>query len=289
MLSRRTFAPLLGLSALGLGAYEVSRVGLSAPALITPARADGIEGTFALVRRTRKLRFAGVAGTEPYYHRDIATGAWTGFCVSMATDLAHALEAEPEILETTWGNAVLDLQTSKIDVMFGLSPTPARALVLDFSRPFMENTFTAIGKPGLATTWADLNKPEIRVAVDLGSTHDAFARRMLPKATLIALKTADDAVLAVQAGRADCVIQVVMLALVTVKKNPRIGTLMVPTPLIQQPTCIGMRVDADQRFRSFVDSWLEYNKSLGNVRDWITQNLQLVGVSPDDVPPNVQL
>jgi len=207
----------------------------------------------------------------------------------MGNDLARGLECEPEIVETTWGNAVLDLQSNKIDIMFGLSATPQRSLVLDFSRPFMENTFTAICKAGLAPKeWSDLNKPEIRVAVDLGSTHDSFARRVLPKATLVALKTPDDAMMAVQAGRADCVIQVVMLALVTVKKNPRVGTLVVPGPLIQQPTCIGMRVDPDQRFRSFVDSWLEYNKSLGVVRGWIVDNLQLVGVSAEDVPANVQ-
>lgn len=279
MLSRRGLTPLLGLTA----------VALTAPALTTAARADTADTTFAQIRRTKKLRFAAIVGTEPYYHKDIATGAWSGFCVSMANDLAHAMEAEPDILETTWGNAVLDLQSNKIDVMFGLSPTPARALVLDFSRPFMENTFTVIGKPGLvATNWSDLNKPEIRVAVDLGSTHDSFARRVLPKATLVALKTPDDAMMAVQAGRADCVVQVVMLALVTVKKNPRLGTLMVPAPLIQQPTCIGMRVDTDQRFRNFVDSWLGYNKSLGVVRGWITDNLSLVGVSPDDIPANVQ-
>jgi polar amino acid transport system substrate-binding protein len=197
----------------------------------------------------------------------------------MGNDLAKALECEPEITETTWGTAVLDLQANKIDIMFGLSATPQRALALDFSRPFMENTFTAIGKEGLAATnWSDLNKPEIRVAVDLGSTHDSFARRVLPKCTLVA----------VQAGRADVVIQVVMLALVTVKKNPRLGKIMIPAPLIQQPTCIGMRVDSDSRFRSYVDSWLEYNKSLGVVRGYITDNLQLVGVTADDVPANVQ-
>ncbi len=94
--------------------------------------------------------------------------------------------------------------------------------------------------------------------------------------------------MAVQANRADCVIQVVMLALVTVKKNPRLGKIMIPAPLIQQPTCIGMRVDADSRFRSYVDAWLDYNKSLGVIRGYITDNLQLVGVTADDVPANVQ-
>jgi polar amino acid transport system substrate-binding protein len=184
---------------------------------------------------------------------------------------------------------VLDLQANKVDVAFGLSATPQRALSLDFSRPIMSNTFTIIARPGLEpATWAELNKPEVRVAVDLGSTHDAFARRFLPKATLVALRTPDEAMLAVQAGRADCVIQVVMLALVTVKKNPKAGKLIVPEPNIQQPTCIGMRVDSDQRFRNYIDSWLDYNKGLGNIRDWIVGSLELVGVSPDDVPANVR-
>lgn len=274
---------MLGL--VGLGA--VAAAGLAA----APAAADAApEGTFARIRSAKKLRIAGIVGTEPYYHKDIATGAWSGFCISMGNDLAHSMEAEAEVVETTWGNAVLDLQSGKTDVAFGLSPTPARALVVDFSRPVLENTFTAIAKPGFeAAAWSDLDKPEIRVAVDIGSTHDSFARRVLPRATLVALKTPDDAMLAVQTGRADCVIQVILLALVSVKKNPRLGRMIVPTPLIQQPTCVGMRVDADGRFRSFVDSWLEYNKSLGVVRGWITDGLGLVGVTAADVPANVQL
>lgn len=282
MTERRSLISALGVTATGLVAAS-----LAAPAAAQTAPADS---TFNRVRSSKKLRIAGVVGTEPYFHKDIASGEWSGFCISMAKDLAQSLEAELQISESTWGNSVLDLQAGKIDVGFGLSPTPARALVLDFSRPMLNNTFTIIAKPGFeATTWQDLNKPEVRVAVDIGSSHDAFARRALPQCTLVALKSPDDAMLAVQSGRADCVIQVVMLALVTVKKNPRVGRMLVPTPLTAQPTCLGLRVDGDGRFRSFVDSWLEYNKSLGAVRSWITDSLNLVGVSADDVPANVQL
>ena len=271
----------------GEGATAVAATAVAA----SPAAADtAADGTFARIRTTKKLRIAGIAGTEPYYHKDIASGAWSGFCIAMGNDLAHSMEAEAEVVETTWGNAVLDLQAGKIDVAFGRSPPPAPARAVDLSRPLLENTFTVIAKPGFeAAAWADLDKPETRVAVDIGSTHDSFARRVLPHATLVALKTPDDAMLAVQAGRADCVIQVVLLALVSVKKNPRLGRMIIPTPLIQQPTCVGMRVDADGRFRSFVDAWLEYNKSLGVVRGWITDGLRLVGVAAADVPADVQL
>ncbi len=279
MVSRRDIASIVGLGT----------VAMAMAASETASAQDATETTFARVRRTKKLRIAGIVGTEPYYHKDIATGAWTGFCVSMAQDLAKAMEAELEIAETTWGNAVLDLQSNKIDIMFGLSPTPSRALVVEFTRPILNNTFTIIAKSGFAPkTWADLNKPEVRVAVDIGSTHDLFARRILPNATLIALKTPDEAVLALQSGRADCVIQVVMLSLVTVKKNPRLGTVLVPMPLSQQPTCCGVRIDSDHRFLNFVDNWLEYSRSLGAMHSWITDNLALVGVKPEDVPPEVQ-
>jgi len=281
MVSRRDIASFVGIGTLAALAASVST---------TPAAADdAAETTFARVRRTKKLRIAGIPGTEPYYHKDIVTGAWTGFCVSMAEDLAKSMEAEVEIAETTWGNAVLDLQSNKIDIMFGLSPTPSRALVVEFTRPILNNTFTIIARAGFQPKlWSDLNKPEVRVAVDIGSTHDLFARRILPNATLVALKTPDDAVLALQSGRADCVIQVVMLSLVSVKKNPKLGTVLVPMPLSQQPTCCGVRVDTDQRFLNFVDNWLAYSRALGAMHSWITDNLALVGVKPEDVPPEVQ-
>lgn len=280
MMNRRDFAGIVSLAATG-----VAGLALSAPAVAQTAHGS----TFDRVRSSKKLRVAGIVGTEPYYHKDIATGQWSGFCMSMAQDLAKSLEAELEIKETTWGNAVMDLQSNKIDIMFGLSPTPSRALVVEFTRPIMQNTFTLIAKSGLtAKTWAELNKPEFRVAVDIGSTHDLFARRVLPKATLIALKTPDEATIAVQTGRADAVIQVAMLSLVTVKKNPAIGKIIVPGPIVQQPTCAGVRAEDSPRFRTFVDNWLEYNRSSGVMNGWITDSLELVGIKKSDIPAGIQ-
>lgn len=282
MVSRRGITSVVGAgSVLAAGLLSIG----SAHAQPAP---DLGETTFQRIRRTRKLRIASVVGTEPYYKKDIATGQWSGFCVSMAQDLAKSMEAEVEITETTWGNSVLDLQSNKIDIMFGLSPTPSRALTVEFTRPIMSNTFTIIAKPGFEPkNWAELNKPEVRVAVDIGSTHDLFARRMLPNATLIALKTPDDAMLSVQSNRADCVIQVAMLSLVTVKKNPRVGRIVVPTPISAQPTCAGMRAEPDARFRTFVDNWLEYGRGLGNLRSWIVSSLELVGIQSQDIPAEI--
>lgn len=288
MMNRREFSGLLGLA--GTGAMAATAVSATVAAMPSPASAQQASGsTFERIRSTKKLRVAGIVGTEPYYHKDIATGAWSGFCMSMAQDLAKAMEAEVEISETTWGNAVMDLQSGKIDIMFGLSPTPSRALVVEFTRPIMQNTFTIIARPGLEPkTWDELNRPEMKIAVDIGSTHDLFARRVLPNATLLALKTPDEATLSVQSGRADAVIQVAMLSLVTVKKNPNVGKIVVPAPLIRQPTCAGVRAEESSRFRTFVDNWLEFNRSSGVVSGWITSSLELVGVQKQDIPADIQ-
>ncbi|MDU1691989.1 MAG: transporter substrate-binding domain-containing protein [Bradyrhizobium sp.] len=282
MVNRRDIGSLVGLGA--------AAAALAAGSVASPALAQSQpESTFAQIRRTKKLRIAGIVGTEPYYHKDIATGQWSGFCVSMATELAKAMEAEVEIIESTWGNSVLDLQANKIDIMFGLSPTPSRALIVEFTRPIMNNTFTIIAKSGFEPkSWDDLNKPEVKVAVDIGSTHDLYARRTLPKATLVALKSPDEAVLAVQSGRADCLIQVAMLSLVTVRKNAKVGKVIIPTPVAAQPTCCGVRVDSDTRFRTYVDNWLEYSRALGALREWILGSLSLVNIQEQDIPPGLQ-
>jgi polar amino acid transport system substrate-binding protein len=239
--------------------------------------------------RTKKLRIAAVNGGEPYYHKDLPTGKWSGFCVDMAKDLATQLEVELEILESTWGNAILDLQSNKIDVMFGVNPTPKRALVIDFSRPFLSNSFTVLAKKNFApSSWDALNDPKIKIAVDIGSSHDAIARRMAPKATIVGFKTADEASLAVATGRADCQVLVIILSLTALKKNPDLGKLVIPEPVVQAYSTIGVRQEADKRMRDYLSTWADYNRGLGQIREWVIANLALVGVSVDDIPPGVQ-
>ncbi|HVY14446.1 MAG TPA: transporter substrate-binding domain-containing protein [Rhodopila sp.] len=282
MVSRRDVASLLGAgSFVAAGLTTVSEAQAQ-------AQPPATENTFDSVRRTKKLRIAGIVGTEPYYKKDVVTGKWSGFCVSMGQDLAQSLGAELEISETTWGNSVLDLQSKKIDIMFGLSPLPSRALTVQFTQPIMNNTFTMVVRPGVeGKTWADFNKPGVRVAVDIGSTQDIFARHMLPKATLVALENFSDIPLAMLSGRADCSVQVAMNSLATVKKNPKIGTIVVPTPISAQPTCAGLRPDPDSRFRIFVNNWLAYNQSLGTMRNWIISSLPLANIQPGDIPPDL--
>lgn len=265
-------------------------LGSVALAAITPYLAFAEDGpTIKAIKERGTLRIGVFNGTAPYYHKDLVTGKWDGFCVNMGQDFADYLGVKLEMVETTWGNAMMDLQGNKIDVMFGLSNNPERAKVVDFTGKMMDNTFTVVtSKNNDFKSWEDLNKPEVRVAVDLGSTQDQFARRVLPNCTLVALKGADETILALQSGRADAIIQVALLAVVTVKNLGEKVKLVVPEPQDSQPTTIGVRRDPNGEFVKFVDQWLELRRNEGKVNEWIVSSLELVGVKKDILPDTLK-
>src|SRR5712671_4849135 len=239
MLSRRLFA-----ASAAAAAGTPALLAAEARAQTAPA-----ESTMDRMKSTKVLRIAALPGEAPYFNKDLATGAWSGMCIDMAKDIAGVFDGKVEYIESTYGNSVLDLQAGKIDLAFALNPTPKRALVIDFTHAFYLHGFGMVGKKGFqASNWSDLNKPEVRIAVDIGSVHEISARRFAPNATIIGLKARDDCILAVQSGRADCVILAVNLGLTAVKKNPALGEFqMLHQPRVQLPTCMGVRMEGDKR------------------------------------------
>ena len=254
------------------------------------AQAAAGASTLDRIKRTGVLRVAVIVGQEPYFHKDLASGQWSGACIDMANDIAAKLSAKIETVESTWGNQILDLQGDKVDLAFAVNPTPERALVIDFSTPILVHSFTVITKKGFAKpqTWAEINKPEVKIAVDIGSTHEMVARRYCPKATILGFKNRDEAILAVATGRADCNISLAVLSVSTLKKNPNLGELAIPRPLLTLPTNMGIRAETDRRYKDFLSAWADYNRSLGQTREWMLKGFEAVGLSADDIPAEVQ-
>ncbi|MEO7243341.1 MAG: transporter substrate-binding domain-containing protein [Variovorax sp.] len=289
-MNRRNFvnaSTVASVGALALSTNAIAQAVGAAPAAAPPFNPSQ-GSTMARVMSSGTLRVAGLVGEEPYFHKDLATGAWSGFCIDMATDIAKNLGTKLEVVESTWGNSVLDLQANKIDISFGLNPTPKRAMVIAFSSPLFFNTFSVVTRKGFKpSTWAELNDPKVNIAVDLGSTHELIARRYAPKASITAFKTRDEAILATQSGRADCFVATIFLGLTALKKNPQLGNFVMPTPYIQASVCAAVQYDSDQRFRDFLDAWAVFNRGNGQARQWIVTALDKIGISESDVPAEV--
>lgn len=271
-------------------AAALAGAAVAATATAGPAAAQASGSTLERVRRTGTLRVAVIVGQEPYFHKDLASGRWSGACIDMANDIAAKLSAKVEYVESTWGNQILDLQGDKVDLAFAVNPTPERALVIDFSTPILVHSFTVITKKGFAKpqSWADINKPEVKIAVDIGSTHELIARRYCPKANILGFKNRDEAILATATGRADCNVSLAVLAVSTLKKNPNLGELVIPRPLLTLPTNMGIRAETDRRWKDFLSAWADYNRAMGQTREWMLKGFEALGLTAEDIPSEVQ-
>lgn len=277
-MNRRKFNKLLGAGAVATATSLYASKGALAGGSLERIKSSGV------------LRIGAVADGAPYYQKSLTNGAWRGFYVDICQKLADDMGVKLSILETTWGNSVLDLQADKTDVFFGLNPTPAREKVIDFSGPVFKNAFTMITKKGMsAKTWDDFNKPDIRIAVDAGSSHDAAVSRHAPQAKIARLPTASDATAALQAHRADAQCLVMILALTLRVKNPTIGELVMPTPVDFTTSNAGFRREPDQSWREYADQWIASQRESGFVKDAIVRNMRLVGVNESDFPPGFEI
>ena len=261
-------------------------------ALVTSASAQaGADNTLDNIRVAKVLRIAVLPGELPYFNKDLAAGTWSGMCIDMANDIAKLLDVKLEFTESTYGNSILDLQSNKIDLGFALNPTPQRALVVDFSHLVFPHPFGAMLRKGLeAKTWAEINKPEVKIAVDVGSANEAVARRFAPNATITSLKTRDDVMLQMASGRVDCVVNALVLGLTAIAKNPNLGTYKIlQSPSVAIPSSMAVRREPDKRWRDFLSVWVDYNRGIGQMREWFLKGLALSGVKPEDVPVELNI
>ena len=275
--------------ALALGSGAAVASALAAPA---PAHAQAAtESTLDRVRANKVLRIAVLPGELPYFNKDLATGQWSGFSIEMANDIAKLLDVKLEYTESTYGNSILDLQSGKVDLGFALNPTPQRALVVDFCGAVFQHPFGAMLKKGLAAkTWSDIDKPEVNIAVDAGSANETVARRFAPKATIKSLKSRDEVMLEMASGRVDVVVNALVLGLTAIAKNPNLGTYRIlQSPSVAIASSMAVRREPDKKWRDFLATWVEYNRGIGQMREWFTKGLALSGVKPEDVPADLNI
>src|SRR5260370_21625410 len=153
-------------------------------------------------------------------------------------------------------------------------------MFVDFGDPLFYDTYAVVAREGFGRkSWAELDVVGSLVAVDIGSAREETARRFAGNAAITGFKTRDEAMQAVQSGRADCFVATVFLALTALKKNPQLGELIVPTPHLCAAVCPGMPYDGDRRFRGAVDAWRQDHRGSGQIREWIATSLGKFGVA----------
>lgn len=250
-----------------------------------PAMAQAPAGsTWSQIRERGELRI-GAAPSEPWFAKDQRSGEWSGIGWAMGVAVAKELNVKPVAVETSWGTAVAGLQANQFDVMFVMDATPQRALALDFpSQPFFYYAQGVLVRDGLAAKrWDDLNKPEVKIGVTLGTSPDRDVTIRLPKATIERFPSNDETTAAFQAGRVDAM-SFFHPALVMQQRRVRKGTVVLPEPFRFSTTSAGVRREADKTWRDWLGLTLDYYYFTGQTQRIYEEFLVSRQIDPKTAP-----
>ncbi|KOF14362.1 hypothetical protein AC244_27375 [Ensifer adhaerens] len=235
------------------------------------------------------LRVAAPVGEPPYFMKDLKSGEIVGACVEMAKDIASILKVEVEFVDSTWGQQIIQLQTDKVDLGMVSTVDPGRALSVSFSVPYLQQPLGIVARPNFSgATWADINKPEVRVGFDIGSSHEAAVRQNAPNATSTGFTTRDEVLLALQAGRLDCAAFLTIPALTAIKKVPNLGRFVVINdPLVTLPAGLVIPKEENREWRDFLDVWVYSNTASKKIGAWMRAAFAHSGIAEADIPSEV--
>ncbi len=146
---------------------------------------------------------------QPWAMKD-KTGKFIGFEIDVATRLAADMGVQVEFVPTTWSGIIPALLTGKFDVIIGgMGITAQRALQVNFSNPYDYSGMGIVAHKGLAAGFISLesfNRPDVQIAVKLGTTAVTAAKKFLPKATLRMFDTEPQAYQELRNGKVHAVV-----------------------------------------------------------------------------------
>jgi ABC-type amino acid transport substrate-binding protein len=178
--------------------------------LLTPSdgQAQAIQSRLIEVTKTKKLR---VCQYPLYYSisfRNPKTGQIEGIDADLSKELARELGAELEIVESSFGTFIADLQANKCEIgMFGVGASLRRAQAVEFSKPYLiTNIYGVTRKGGPIKSWADVDKKGVKAAVTLGSYIEPFMKSYLKNAELVSVAPPNSREGELVANRVDVII-----------------------------------------------------------------------------------
>lgn len=183
-------------------------------------------------------------------------GRPSGISVEMARALATSLGREVALENIPFDGLIPALKTGKIDLIISsMTITTERAESIDFSDPYVKTGICLlVRKTAPIERAADLNHPEITIAVKKGTTGHLYAAANLPRAALLVLDKDASCALEVAQGKADAFIYDQLSVYQNWQRHPE-TTRPILEPIRTEYWGIGIRKGNDE-LRSQVNDFL---------------------------------
>jgi polar amino acid transport system substrate-binding protein len=235
------------------------------------------ESVLDKVKREKVLK-VGYVKYPPYVIHDPKTGKLSGLYIDLIEQVANQMNAKIEYHETNWGNMIVDINAQKYDIQAApIFRTIPRAMEVAFTRPIDYFGNGAVVKKGdkRFTKPADFNREGLKIAVVQGEVGHEFAKKFLPKAQMIVLKTDDISrpLLEVATGRADAGITDAWTTYQFVKAHPNVEDPFAGNPFNVVSASWFIR-QGDPDWLQFLDTCIDFLESSGEI-DRLSQEYQV--------------
>ena len=221
---------------------------------------------------TRGKLLVGTTGDyRPLSYKEPETGAYWGFAIDMAGEIAGSLGVSVSFVPTSWPTLSADVQNPELFdfAIGGITITDARLATMDMSDGYLCNGKTILCRKedvGKYKTIDDLNKPGVRVMVNPGGLNEKFARENLPDCHLIVYEKNEEIPAKVAAGEADVMITEITEAPWYVQNDTRLAAPLLDSPFTRGQIGVLMRKGQDDLLES-VNATIEEMKSSGRLKE----------------------
>jgi len=235
-------------------------------ALAGPAAAEPAKSRLDRILQEGVLRVGTTGDYNPMSFRDPASKELAGHDVDAARQLAEDMGVKLEFVITDWKTLVNGIIADKYDIaMTGSSMSVARAKTAGFTIPWGTNAFFPLVLKKNADKykgWDDINKPEVTVGFNLGTTMEQFVQASLPKAAVKRVESPARDWQELLAGRVDFTITSLIEGSALVRQNPELTMLFLDRPRNSIPMAFVVPID-DQVWINFVNNWIIVRKQNG--------------------------
>jgi len=231
---------------------------LSTSGYAAKAQQDMVAGSTIETIKKRGVLKVGMDIFQPWAMKD-KNGKLIGFEIDVATRLAADMGVEIEFVPTAWSGIIPALLTGKFDVIIGgMGITAQRALQVNFSNPYDYSGMGIVAHKELAAGFDSLesfNRPDVQIAVKLGTTAVTAAKKFLPKATLRMFDTEPQAYQELRNGKVHAVVGMAPRPAYEAVEYGNSLFLPIQGTFTQEPIGFALRKgDADSL--AFFNSWI---------------------------------
>jgi len=221
--------------------------------------------TLQIILERGTIKVGTTGDFNPMSFKDPATGDYAGHDIEMVKQLAADMGVEVEWVATDWKNLVSGVAAGKYDITTGASYSMGRAKTAGYTLPVVDVgtvPLTLRKNDGRFSTWDDLNKPEVSVAVTLGTIFQEQALSIFPDAKIVSVESPARDFQEVLAGRTDVSITSTFEASQLIITYPELMIIPVEKPKFSNGIGILAPQD-DQVFINYLNVWITMKTKSG--------------------------